>query len=141
LAFLSTAALTADYSLTVAITGPTVIGFFPPYTQSELDHDDGSINDGMAQVKYALGALYMCLKDQRPQVRFEQTKSLTISDGARSRRIAIPNKPGKTVGIVLVRPGVKPMVVYALTGPSSLQSLALNAAADYFGSPACMPTP
>jgi len=137
LALLAASGLVADDSATVTVQGVTIIGFFPPYTQNELDHDDGSIGEGTAHVGFALEDLEKCLKQQEPQVRFELTKSLTLTDGAHVRRIAIPNEPGKTVGIVLAKPDAEPMVVYATVGPSSLQWLALDAAADYFGTPAC----
>ena len=138
--FLATSVAAENAETTISVQGPTVIGFFPPYSQQDLDHDDGSIREGSAHVEFALEDLNKCLVEQKPEVRFELAKLLKLKDGATVRDVVIPNEPGKTVGIVLAKPGAQPMIVYATGGPSSLQWTALEAAAVYFGSPACKRT-
>ena len=134
---LATLAVADNAEPTIFVQGATVVGFFPPYSQEKLDHDDGSIREGSAHVEFALEDLGKCLAQLKPLVRFELTKALKLKDGALVREVVIPDEPGKTVGIVLIKPGADPMIIYATGGPSSLQWTALEAAADYFGSPVC----
>jgi hypothetical protein len=133
----ATIALAAEDSKPVVVNGVTVVGFFPPFTQQELDQDDGGIREGTAHVGFALDDLAKCLADRNPAVHFELTRSLTLQVGAETFSYQFQTDSEHSVGIVLAQPGREPTIVYATVGPSSLQWLALDAAADYFEAPQC----
>lgn len=121
----------------VTISGATAIGVFPPFTQSELDRDDGSISEGTSHVAFALEDLAKCLEPMKLTTSLQLTRTLVLDDGPRVHTLHFADENGKSVGIVLVAPGRKPLIVYATAGPSSLQWLALDAAARYFSAPKC----
>ena len=121
----------------VAITGATAIGVFPPFTERELERDDGSISEGTSHVAFALEDLAKCLEPAKLITSLELTPTLLLSDGRTAHRLEFPDADGKSVAIVLVLPGRVPRVVHTSVGPSSLQWLALDTAATYFGAPKC----
>ena len=122
----------------VAIDGATAVGFFPPFTQRELDNDDSSISEGTSHVAFALEDLAKCLAPRKLSASLQMTRTLVLNDGKASHTLRFPDEQGKSVGIVLAAPGKRPLVVYASAGPSSLLWLALDAAAIYFNAPKCM---
>jgi hypothetical protein len=91
----------------------------------------------MAHVQFALEDLEKCLAPRKLSVRFEQTRSLTLNDGHNTRRIDFASDWPHAVGIVLVSPGLSPVVVYAMAGPSSLLETAPQAASKLFSEPKC----
>lgn len=133
----SASAVATEPTVSIAVHGPTVIGFFPPTSDDELAHDDGGLNEGIAHVRFALEDLANCLADHQVAVRYEFTRSLTISDGSESKRYDFPTDWSHAVGILLAAPGRSPEVVFATIGPSSLQWTALDAAARYFSESKC----
>ena len=135
--FAALTCLAADHTVTISVTGPAAVGFFPPVTQEELDNDDGGIREGTAHVGFALEDLEKCLAPRKLDVRFEFARSLTIVDGSNTRRFDFPPDWEHQVGIVLVAPGREPEVIYATAGPSSLGETAPQVAWKYFGEPNC----
>ena len=127
----------AGDTVRIKVTGTTAIGFFPPFSQKELDNDDGGISEGTAHVGFALEDLTRCLSVLKPTTRFERTRALVIVDGSTEHSYRFPADWDKSAGIILVSPGRTPRVVYASGGPSSLQWIALDAAAEYFEVAAC----
>src|SRR5688572_7155960 len=65
------------------------------------------------------------------------TRSVTLRDGRRVERIRIPEDSAHAVGIILVRPGRPSRTIYATDGPSTLQRLGPQAAAQYFDAAGC----
>jgi hypothetical protein len=57
---------------------------------------------------------------------------VTLLDGKREHRIAIPTDWPRDVGLILAAPGRSPRVVYSTEGPSSVPGV--QAAFEYFGS-------
>ena len=133
----ASACVAAHPPVRVAVSGPTAIGFFPPVSQSEVDHDDGGIREGVAHVQFALEDLEQCLAPRKVKLRFEYARSLIISDGRTDHRLDFASEWFHSVGIVLFSPGAAPVVVYATAGPSSLQELAPQAAWKLFSEPNC----
>jgi hypothetical protein len=120
----------------VTVSGPTIIGFFPPASRGEIDQDDG-LREGMAHVQFALEDLQSCLSPRKLVTRFELTRSLSLRDGTTTHHLDFPSDWAHSVGIVLVTPGKAPVVVYATAGPSSLSETGPQAAWKYFGEPGC----
>jgi hypothetical protein len=129
--------LAADSAVHVVVSVPTIVGFFPPVSQADLDHDDGGIREGIAHVQFALEDVEKCLSPRKLSIRFEQTRSLDISDRGSDHRLDFPPDWFHAVGIVLVSPGTAPVVVYATAGPSSLSETAPQAAWKLFSEPKC----
>lgn len=121
----------------IRIEGPTAIGVFPPATAQEGADDDGGAREGTSHVAFALEDLVKCLAPAQLATRFERTRRLVVENGSASRTVRFTAARGKSVGIVLAAPGKPPLVIYATAGPSSLQWLALDAAATYFNAPNC----
>jgi hypothetical protein len=121
--------------VTVNVTGPVILGFFPPYSESE-EKEDGII-EGIAHVRFALEDIDRCFGDGAAIYRLDVTKSVTLRAGGRVERIRIPDDWAHSVGIILVRPGRRSRTVYATDGPSTLQWLGPQAAGEYFDAPRC----
>jgi hypothetical protein len=121
---------------TIQVTGPVVVGFFPPVTDSEIENEPGT-REGIAHLQFALSDVARCLQGLPVTVRLELTRVLVFESGGKRTVARIPGDWPQAVGAYLVRPGAAPEVVYAQAGPSSLGILLPNAAAEYFGVPAC----
>ena len=117
----------------VAVAGPMAIGFYPPVSDAEIEEDPGT-REGLAHLEFALSDVAKCLKSQGVSVRAELARILVLRVGDTVHRIDLPHE---SVGAYLVVPGREPRVVYATAGPSSLQVLLPNAAAEYFHAPNC----
>ena len=122
------------------ITGPTLIGFFPPSTEAELAEGDGGIAEGQAHVRFALEDIAACLKLPELATHFELTRSLVLRFPPKGvRRLQFRGNWQHQTGIVLALPGKAPRVVYGLDGPGSLLETAPAAAGRYFGKGTCPP--
>ena len=119
------------------ISGATLVGFFPPVTQQELDSPQTGTSEGLAHLQFAISDTIACLGDLDLSVRIDTTKTVVLDIDGEVRRYPIPVEPGKSVGAYLAAAGREPLVVYATAGPSSLQILLPNAAAQYFDVPEC----
>jgi hypothetical protein len=128
---------TPNPSVVVSIDRPTIVAFFPPTTQEELDHDTGGLNEALAHIGFAMEDISKCLEPREIATRFELTKSLTIQDGPRVHRFRFPRNHVEDFGIIIVAPGKAPIVVNTGAGPSSLIALGPQAAWKYFSEPKC----
>jgi hypothetical protein len=70
-------------------------------------------------------------------VRLELTRVLIFKLGDRQLRFKLSPDWQRAVGAYLIEPNREPRVVYSSAGPSSLQFLLPNAAAEYFNEPGC----
>lgn len=129
--------LAEESTVTVTVSGPTIVGFFPPVTQKEIDEDDGGLREGTAHVTFALEDIEKCLAPRKLTVSLEFTRSLLVTDGHKSTKIDFPSDWEHAVGIVLISPGKAPMTVFATAGPSSLLETGPQAAWKYFSEPSC----
>jgi hypothetical protein len=123
--------------VTLEVKTPLVIGFFPPFTEAEKQNDDGGISEGLSHLSFALDDVAACYPSKTVLYRLEETRSITLRDEGRVRRIPISRQWERSVGIVFVAPGRAPRVVFASAGPSSLQYLGPQAAFEYFGAIGC----
>ena len=135
--FASLPCIAADSTVATSVSGPTVVGFFPPVSQKEIEDDTSGAREGIAHVRFSLEDVVSCLAPRAITTRLEFTHSLTIKDGRTRRRLTFPHDWAHSVGVVLVAPGKAPVVVYATGGPSSLLELAPQAAWKYFNEPKC----
>jgi hypothetical protein len=120
----------------VTVAGPMVIGFFPPVSDEEIEANPGT-REGLAHLEFALSDAAKCLKSLGVSVRGELARVLVLRVAGKERRFDLPHEWERAVGAYLIEPGREPRVVYASAGPSSLQVLLPNAAAEYFGASAC----
>jgi hypothetical protein len=125
----------ARSDVVIDVTGPLVIGFFPPFTKTE-ESEDGVI-EGLAHMRFALDDIAECIADTSTTYRLDVTRSIVLRDGKRVQRVTLPRDWGHAVGIILVAPGRSRRTVFAPEGPSTLIQLGPAAAAEYFGKPAC----
>jgi hypothetical protein len=121
--------------ITVDLTGPLILGFFPPFTEAEAAED--RIIEGLAHVRFALEDISRCYKNDSATYRLDVTRSVTLREGQGTHRIDIPGDSEHAVGIILAMPGQPPRTIFATDGPSTLGGLGPLAAADYFGEPGC----
>ena len=120
----------------VLVTKPTIVGFFPPVSAEEIETNPGT-REGVAHLEFALSDVAKCLKPRDVSVRLELTRVLIFKLGDRQLRFELSPDWQRAVGAYLVEPNREPRVVYASAGPSSLQFLLPNAAAEYFNEPGC----
>lgn len=127
-----------EYSVIVKVivSGPTVVGFFPPVTQEQIVRGNGA-GEGLAHLNFALSDVAKCLQAKNPSVSLELAHVLVLELGGSEREYELPSDWAHAVGAYLAAPGREPRVVYAMAGPSSLQFLLPNAAAEYFEEPGC----
>lgn len=121
----------------VDVTSPLVVGFFPPFTEAEKEDDDGGIGEVLSHVGFALEDIANCYDNKAAEYRLEETRSITLRDKGRVRRIQLSRRWDRAVGILMVAPGRDPRIVFASAGPSSLQYLGPEAAFHYFGAKNC----
>jgi hypothetical protein len=120
----------------IRITGPMIVGFFPPVSDEELESDPGA-RAGVAHLKFALSDVAACLKGRGVVVKDKRARALIFKYDGKVERIKLPTDWPRAVGAYLLDPKKPPRVVYASAGPSSLGFLLPNAAADYFGASKC----
>ena len=130
-------------AVAIPVTGPLVVGFFPPITGSlladdpaEIQSDQGMGND-VAHLQFALAEVKRCLGAQRVTVRFAATRRIELDDEGKLTTLLIPPDPPRDIGALLVRPGAEPLIVDGREGRSTLTLRLAEAAADYFDAPAC----
>lgn len=128
--------IAADPPGTIEVSGPTVVGFFPPVSQAELEAEP-AISEALAHLRFALDDVSDCLASIQPQVHLQLTAELVLSIEGSTRRIPLPVEPERSFGAFLIRPRAEPRSVYSSGGASSLVRLVPAAAAEYFDVPGC----
>ncbi len=122
---------------------PLVIAYLPPSMQNKLAAPDAQTTDTLEQLGQAVFRTLQCLGRSGINAVQETTFAGTLaisqaSDQAVvSHTIILPTTWPETVGLVLVRPGIKPLVVAARGDPSTLKLLGPQKAARYFGALFC----
>jgi hypothetical protein len=109
---------------TIDIRQPTIIAFFPPVTQKDLN--DGETNEALSDFQHYAALVRQPL--QTAGIAFEELyeRSFRISSGGRVTTFH-PAK-GK-IGYYLVAPDKKPRIEYGVMTSSDL----LGVAREYFG--------
>ena len=129
--------------VTIPVTGPLVVGFFPPITGSLLADDpaeiqsDQGMGDDVAHLQFALAEVKRCLGALPVTVRLAATRRIELEDEGKVTTLLIPPDAARDIGAVLVRPGAEPLVVDGREGRATLNLRLAEAAAAYFDAPAC----
>lgn len=123
----------------IEVNGPVVVGYFPPVTQEELDDPNSGAGEGIAHVRFAVEDTLRCLEDSgiKAQGRVKMKDVLEVREGNATKRIKLPTSWPEAAGVYLFSPGKNPRKVPAQAGPSSLEVLVPEAAAEYYGAKAC----
>lgn len=118
--------IAAPQEKTVVVTRPTVIAFFPPVTDSELEKDPDT-NEVLSDFQF-----YAAKARKQLRVRgidFEEiyAASIRIKDGA---KVVVFRPKNITVGYYFVAPGRAPRVQYGVMTDDGILSIA----SSYFDS-------
>jgi hypothetical protein len=119
----------------VAVTRLTVIGFFPPLTQSQLDTDE-TWSSALSQVQFALADARECLPRDTVDFLLVYATTLVILRPG-SQPVSLSFSGDSAYGALLVAPGDSIRQVYPTAGPSALGPLLRRAAALYVHNPEC----
>jgi len=124
----SSSAQSVEHEQLVTVNGPTIVAFFPPVSQRELQ-DNPDTNEVLSDFQLYTGQASEPLR--KAGITFEQlyTRSFRVKVEKSVSRF-VPAQPG--IGYYLVAPGKKPRVVYGVTTDADL----VSQANEYFGPPA-----
>jgi hypothetical protein len=117
----------------VRVTGPTLVAFFP--YEFKDSNDEGAI-EGAAHLGFAIEDTIKCLQPKKVKVYFLYADVVVLTGTHVQERFAV-HRLGQGVGAVLVEPSQKGKVVFSVEGPSTLQFLLPQAAAQYWNAAAC----
>ncbi len=110
------------------VKGPTVVAFFPPASDSELDND-ADLNETLSDFQYYDEEVRAPFKKAGIELHETYTRSFSIR--LKSRVITFRTTQKNDVGYYFVAPGKKPHVEYDVMTDEDL----LGVAHDYFGIP------
>ena len=119
----------------IAITRPTIIGYFPAVTDAELDDSDG-LSSALDHLQIALEKSDACFGSKGVSVQAVFADEIAVVYDGRVQEIVPMRKPDG-IGAFLVAPGRPGRVVHAGRGPSSLVFYLPAAASEYFQLPPC----
>lgn len=108
----------------VIITGPTVIAFFPPVSQQQVDADP-DLNEVLADFQWHLGGAREELEQLGVTVHELYKNRILISDTGREHVFS----PNTELGYYIVSPGREALVIYGVTTDVDL----IDEARGYFG--------
>lgn len=107
---------TADTG-TVAITRPTLIGFFPPLTSARLS--DSVFARSLSTFQAGLAHLRPTFERAGVAVYEQYTDTVVVSEAGRGLQIYVP--PAEGVGYYLAAPGRDPDIVQGLRSETEIQ--------------------
>jgi hypothetical protein len=120
-------------TLRVPVAGPTVVAFFPPVTQAEVDADD-ELAAVLDDFTWHLSSAARALREAGVAVHVRFAAAVRLRDAGTEREF-VPGGEMRGVGYLLVLPGRAPRMLRGVMTDIDL----LSAAADYFGRPAIVP--
>ena len=119
------AATAADPQPTITVRGPTIVAFFEPVTEAQLQTDPDT-NEALTDFQFYADGAHKAFLSTGIDFYVIYARSFKIRIGTRMTTF----RPGKiTVGYYFVAPGRKPRVEYGVNGDSEL----LGIAKEYFG--------
>jgi hypothetical protein len=123
----------------IRVSGPVVIGYFPPMDQGELDDPNSGVGEGVAHVRFALADTLRCINESGIEASGEFVMGSSISAVMHNDKklISLPRNWPASAGIILFHPEKAPKHVPAQAGPSSLLVLGPDAALDFYGANSC----
>ena len=124
-----TSAYAAEKGPTINVTSPTLIAFFPPVTQGEVEKDDET-SEALSDFQWHLGQVKQKLEQAGITVHELYVRRFEIVTGNKKKLF----KPGKIkVGYYFVKPGKLPKVEYGVMSDIDI----VDAAGEYFGKLNC----
>lgn len=127
------AASAAEISRTFEIDSATLIVFAPPFAEKATD--EGSM-EAVAHLQFAAEDTQRCMRPKKLKVALLYADVIVIRNGAATESLAVHDR-GQALGGILVAPGRKAKLVVSQIGPSTLQQLLPEAAAEYFRAAGC----
>ena len=122
-----TSAYSAEKTPTINVSGPTLIAFFSPVTQGEVDKNDETA-EVLSDFQWHLGQVKQKLEKAGIAVHELYVRRFEVVTGKKKKVF----KPGKIdVGYYFVKPGKLPKVEYGVMSDIDI----VDAAAEYFGLP------
>ncbi len=115
---------TEEKQTVIDVRGPTIVAFFPPVPQKELESDQDT-NEALADFQYYAGRVRDRLK--RAGIRFHELYATSFD--VRVGRTRTTFRPASEVGYYLAAPNKKPRIEYGVKTDADL----LSVAAEYFG--------
>jgi|GEM_PF-3583829 len=126
-------AIATEVSKSVMIDAATLVVFAPPSMPAETD--DGSA-EALAHLQFAVEDTQRCLKPKKIKLVHFFADVVVVRNGAKVETFPV-HRLDQAIGGILVEPGRDARLVVSEVGPSSLQRLLPDAAADYWGAKAC----
>jgi hypothetical protein len=120
----------------VVVKGPTVIGFFPPVNEADLD-ETPELGKALSEFTSALEAASDCLGPHGIAVRAAFADVLVAERDGRQTRLPLGEATPR-IGFYLVDPDEEPQRVDASAASGSLPQMLGDAAVAYFHVPACV---
>lgn len=125
LLILNCAVAPAEEPPLVVVHGPTIVAFFEPVRQEELEKDPDT-NEALSDFQFYAGAVREPLKKMGIEFREVYARSFRVRIGKQVTTF----RPGEiTVGYYFVEPGKKPRIEYGVNTNSGL----IEIAREYFG--------
>jgi hypothetical protein len=122
----------------VTITRPSVIGYFPPITQAEVDSDEGW-GSALAHLEFALDDARKCLPRDSVDVHLVFATTLVLLQPGTAPAVLNLGAGDSILGVILVGLGRDLQRVNSKIGPSALIPMLGQASATYFAKPECDP--
>ena len=110
----------------IDVRQPTIVAFFPPVTQAELN--DGETNEALSDFQYYAGRVRAPLRNAGIELHEVYAHSFQIRIG---KEVTTFHPVKAAVGYYLAVPGKKPRVEYGVLTDFDL----LKIATEYFGRP------
>jgi hypothetical protein len=122
----------------IRVDRPMVVGFFPYFTQADIDADEG-LQSALEHFRYAIEDTAECLEASAIPVKAVYAESIVFENGDRRSEVDLRELSNESVGCAFVAPDKDTRFVHAWAGPSSLILLCPAAASLYFSVPQCCP--
>ena len=121
-----TTAAAAKAPTVFVVRGPTVVAFFPPVSDSELD-SDADLNETLSDFQYYADEVRGPFK--RAGIEFHEAYTRSFLVRTKGKAITFRTARKNDVGYYFIAPGKKPHVEYDVMTDEEL----LDVAHDYFG--------
>ena len=122
---ITSSAYAAEKTPVIDVSGPTLIAFFAPVTQEEVDKNDET-SEALSDFQWHLREVKQKLQKAGITVHELYTRKFEVETGNKKKVF----KPGKIdVGYYFVKPGKSPKVEYGVMSNIDI----IEAAGEYFG--------
>ena len=134
------AAARAGEEPTFSTTKRQLIGVFPAVSAEVLGDPKSGAREAFVHLQFALTISAKCLELPSGSTHLVEATAIAVEHGGETIRFEFSREPLE-VAVLLLSPERAPLEVLASAGPSSLQVLVPDAAADFFDAPGCRQDP